>query len=290
MPDYGGGLEPLQVTVTNLSGERFELSRLPPETSLRELKESIKEQWGYPVAAQRLALGIQTVDVEDREAIGRTLRRLSGEPDAEAVELTCIWGAIPEALQATLDHQLLRATASGDHKAMAKALSEGARANVAESRQVPPLMIAIAAEDQPACDILRRARAEEPDMRPWLNSLGQAFGRHDLAEVVRLLADGADPNCQLWPGEGIQDTSRGVPLHACCAQHSHPDAAAVAELLCRLGADLMATDGEGDSPLSHARYFGAREIYEILEARGAKVQGFYYSTAFVAGRRLFGMG
>ena len=87
---------------------------------------------------------------------------------------------------------------------------------------------------------------------------------------------GEDVNAWLLRGDGILDTSGGTPLHACCAQHALPGAAAVVTLLCRLRADVNAGDSEGDSPLAHARYFGAKEIEQVLRSYGAKLKGPYY--------------
>merc|ERR1712187_461354 len=125
-------------------------------------------------------------------------------------------------------------------------------------------------------------------MKPSNGSLNRAFQRHDLPDVVRLLAKGANPNIQLARGEGIRDTNTGTPLHACCALHGLQGATAVVELLCRLGAGTSSPDTEGDSPLAHARYFGASEIYMALEDRGAKLQGPYYTAIHIAGRRFLG--
>merc|ERR1711933_559003 len=100
-----------------------------------------------------------------------------------------------------------------------------------------------------------------PNMEPRAMSLAQAFRRGDLTDVVRFFAlGGADPNVRLRRGEGVRDTDHGYPLHACCALHERAGALALVELLCRLRADLGARDGEGDSALAHARYFGAKDI------------------------------
>jgi len=46
--------------------------------------------------------------------------------------------------------------------------------------------------------------------------------------------------------------------------------------LIKKGADLAAGDAEGDTPLAHARYFGAKEIYQVLEGNGAELGGPFY--------------
>merc|ERR1712232_197959 len=112
--------------------------------------------------------------------------------------------------------------------------------------------------------------------------------RTDLTDVVRFLARGADPNTRLRRGEGVRDTGCGVPLHACCAMHQIPGVVPVVELLLRLRADAGQTDEEGDSPLSHAKYFGAKNVYAILESHGAQLRGPYYSAVHRAGRTFLG--
>lgn len=286
----------------------MELPAMAADAPLGEVKAAVKARWGMPTASQHFVLGSKAVDAADGDTVAEALLATAAEAEVgledAAVELSCVRGAIPEDEQRRLDNELLRATAVGDHAAMAAALSEGARPDVpaeggakqghGRSPSTPgtvpsPLMMALAARDDEARAILLAAGAREPDMAPVHGgSLGRAFGRGDLADVVRVLARGANPNLRLQPGEGIHDTSSGTPLHACCALWQRPGAAAVAGLLCRLGADVKAPDAEGDSPLSHARYFGADEVYNVLEAFGAKLQGPYYSALHVAGRKFLG--
>merc|ERR1712217_275722 len=147
-----------------------------------------------------------------------------------------------------------------------------------------PLLLAIAVGDDSLVSLLQEANAEEPQLKPHSTSFAAAFRNHDLSDVVRFLARRADPNFRLRRGEGVRDTGSGTPLHALCAMHHQPGAVAVVELLLRLRADAGASDAEGDSPLAHARYFGATDIYSVLEDRGAKLQGPYYSAVHRAGR------
>merc|ERR1711966_638255 len=69
----------------------------------------------------------------------------------------------------------------------------------------------------------------------------------------------------------------GTPLHACCAMHAQAGALEMVHLLLKKGADIAAGDAEGDTPLSHARYFRADEMYAVLERNGAKLGGPFYS-------------
>lgn len=66
-------------------------------------------------------------------------------------------------------------------------------------------------------------------------------------------------------------------MHACAAMHMKPGAYEVAQLLIRKKANLAAGDSEGDSPLAHARYFRAAELFHLLQGHGAKIAGPYYS-------------
>lgn len=177
------------------------------------------------------------------------------------------------------------------------AIADGARVNTRQEEQragqnqadpPEPLAFAVAAGNEAAAKLLRDAGAVEPNLEPRSGTLGRALGRGDVADSVRLLAQGTDPNVRLRRGEGVRDTDHGCPLHACCALHERLGVSALAELLCRLRADPAAKDCEGDSALAHARYFGAGEIYEVLKEHGAKVEGPFYSRNPI--RRLLGTG
>jgi hypothetical protein len=145
---------------------------------------------------------------------------------------------------------------------------------------ITPLMMALAVGNDELVQLMRDSGAAEPDMKPTTNSLAEALGRmsnnEDFAEIVRHLAAGADVNTELRRGEGIRATGRGRPLHACCALKSHEGAYETAQLLITLGADMSLGDQEGDTPLAHAKYFGATEIFALYERNGAMVGGPFY--------------
>merc|ERR1719152_659838 len=103
--------------------------------------------------------------------------------------------------------------------------------------------------------------------------LGTAFRLNNFVEIVRCIAAGGDVNTRLLRGEGIRDTSRGTPLHACCAMStSRPrEAIVLAYLLIAKKANVQAGDGEGDTPLAHAKYFKADAMYQHLERSGAEL-------------------
>mmetsp|Transcript_7644 Transcript_7644/g.27996 ORF Transcript_7644/g.27996 Transcript_7644/m.27996 type:complete len:333 (-) Transcript_7644:268-1266(-) len=292
--------ERFRVAVTLLSGDRLEPLEFAADAPVRDLKAAVKERWGMPVAAQRLVFGTQVIDAEEAEHIGIALLTAVAAEEGEhqellqnedaVIELNCVRTTIPEEEQKRLDRALLVASGEGDLACMRLLLSEGASAE-GHPPAPTPLLLALAARDEPAAALLRGAGAPvlaAAELRPTASGLANAFVRSDLTEVVHQLASGADPNLRLQRGEGLWDTSSGAPLHACCSLHAKPEAAAVVALLCRLRADLDAKDAEGDSPLSHARYFGAEAIYEVLERQGAKLEGPYYSSLHVAGRRFLG--
>lgn len=278
----------VRVTLTSMAGERLEL-QLPARSPLADFKAAVKSHKGAPIAAQRFVLpGGALLEASDAAPLGPAL----GVPQGGSVELSYVRGALPEDAQRAVDRDLMRAAAQRDATAMEAALGDGARADHevgAADRGISPLMVAIAAGDGRCASLLRAAGAEEPPMQAMhAATLGQAFARRRLDEVVRLLAAGASANTRLNRGQGVQDTSFGTPLHACCALHNEPGAVPTAELLLTLGANPCSPDGEGDSPLAHAKYFDAPELYGVLQQRGGRMVGPYYSLAHITGRRIFG--
>ncbi|MDP9824639.1 ankyrin repeat domain-containing protein [Kineosporia succinea] len=90
-------------------------------------------------------------------------------------------------------------------------------------------------------------------------ALHYAAADGDVAEVARLLAEGADP--------GQPDAVRFTPLHF-AAQEQHPEVVAV---LIAAGAQTTATDRWGNTPLWRAVFtaHGQRAAAEALMAHGA---------------------
>ncbi|CAE8724150.1 unnamed protein product [Polarella glacialis] len=289
------GTEAAKVRVTvvlGLAGQRFSPAPFDADAPLLELQAAIRAELRIPVAAQRLILENRVLESE-----GQLLGPALGVPQGGEVEVTCIRTNMPPEIQRAADCSLLLAAARGCQAQLSQALEDGAQASglgggpdceeasLGERQAPTPLMMALALGEKggpgaagAACAaLLRAAGAAEPDMEPRATSLGQAFTVGCLADVVRLLARRADPNTVLRRGEGLEATSGGSALHACCAlQRTTPGALEVAQLLCKLRADLDSTDAEGDTPLAHARYFQSREMYSLLEAHGAKVAGPFY--------------
>lgn len=142
---------------------------------------------------------------------------------------------------------------------------------------ITPLMMALAVGDSIIEKDLRTCGAKEVDMTPHHISIAAAFSQRDFPDVVKHIAAGADVNVQLSRGEGVEASETGSPLHACCALHRVPGSYEVAQLLIKKKADLGAGDAEGDTPLSHAKYFHAPEMFHLMQGNGAKVAGPYYN-------------
>jgi len=143
--------------------------------------------------------------------------------------------------------------------------------------ELTPLMMAIVAGDDDLAKDLRTLGAKEPDLTPKHQRLADAFQVRDFVDVVKHIANGADVNTRLRRGQGVQDTAEGRPLHACAALCDRPGSLEVAQLLLRKRADTSLGDSEGDNAMAHARYFGAEELYRLLEGHGAKLEGPFYS-------------
>jgi len=142
-----------------------------------------------------------------------------------------------------------------------------------------PLLVALAAGHQELAGDFRQLGAKEADLEPSAaGGLPEAFARKDFPDVARHLARGTDLNVRMQTRTGglALASSYGVPLHVCAALHRLPGAFETAQLLVRLRADLNAGDAEGDSPLAHARYYGAREIHALYEGSGALLLGPFY--------------
>lgn len=283
--------EPLVVALTSMAGERFMVPALPVDATVRSFKEAVRLHKGTPIAAQRFILDGQLLEASDCQPLGPAL----GRPRGGLVEVSFVHGALPEEAQRVVDGELLCAAARGDAAAIRSCLADGAAVaseatgTGGAAHGLTPLLLALASGEEEAVRVLREAGAPTPDLRPRCHTLGQAFARAHLglADAARLLHRGADPNTRLRRGQGIQDTTDGTPLHACCALRV-PGVLALAELLLRLGANPDSPDHEGDSPLAHAQHFDAQEMQALLRARGAKLAGPYYSMVHVTGRRLLG--
>jgi ankyrin repeat protein len=291
------------VNLSSMAGDAGQLEPIPADATVRELARAIREHMAVPIASQNLILKGELIT-------DPTLKLSDVFGPVEVADLMVVKRALTEEEHAELYANLIRATTVGDAAEVAELLKEGARlqpvapepatkddkeeamaedsddydadpcirssASSSNCGGLSPLMMASALKNEAIATQLREKGAEEPDLLPRSNSLASAFAALDLLDVVRHLAGGADVNTTLERGQGIRATSRGTPLHACCAMHRQPGAYEVAQLIIKMKADMSKGDAEGDTPLAHAKYFGASQIFQLLESNGAVVAGPYY--------------
>jgi hypothetical protein len=283
----------------SLSGDRVVLPTLPACAKMRELRELVKDAWKMPLVSQRFLIDGEIINAADADEVAVVFHDYLPAAETEVLELCCVRTALAPEEQEAVNNLLLLATASGDIEKMREALSEGAEPNCriledsgggsyTSKGYPPPLLFAQAAGDQDAIQLLKDANAETPQVAKNAPTFSSAFRVRDLTSIIDFLGKRCDPNIRLHRGEGVQDTDSGTPLHALCAMHRVPGSAAVVQLLLRLRADPDSKDAEGDSPLAHAKYFGAKEIHAILQSHGAKLGGPYYSKVHRAGRAVLG--
>ena len=261
-------------------------------------KQVVKETLSIPRLQQKFVHGTDILEGDDENPLMKVLPVLAPAEEGGGVEdpvaalpqlqLSIVRVLPTKAEQDQLDSALLIAVASGKAAEIEDILSEGASAscNAAGSEEpekagrnvdLTPLLLAMAASDTKAMALLKQYGGKEPSLEPKAPSLGDAFQRRDLADVIRFFANGVDPNTKLRRGHGVRGSHEGTPLHACCALHMEPGAEALLELLVRLGADITIGDSEGNPPLAHARYFGADNLFKALRSHGAELTGPYYS-------------
>ena len=77
----------------------------------------------------------------------------------------------------------------------------------------------------------------------------------------------------------LNDTESASLLHLAVQLHQQSGGCELTAALLGLGADPNAPDEEGDTPLAHARYFGARGVIcDLLRDFGASVRGPYFEA------------
>jgi ankyrin repeat protein len=273
--------EHLHINIVSMAGNQCSPGPLQPQQSLLDLKKQIRSCWGIPVSQQVLLHDVNVI-ADDTQHLSVAL---GGGTEHT---LTCVAKARTDKEQEDLDAELLIAAARGDRSQVVELLSEEAHLDPewkdeeSEEGLTPnALLLSIAAGDEEMATLLRKNGAKEPHLSPSTKSLPDAFEAGDLADVARHIAAGADVNVRLGRGQGIAATSSGTPLHACCAMHRQRGALEIAQVLVRRGADLAAGDGEGDTPLAHAKYFNARNVFDMLKDAGAMVDGPFYARRMV---------
>lgn len=296
------------VVAKTMAGNETPLAPLPAAALVVDLAKEVRDKLNVPIATQNL--------LYEGQLLTDLTMPLSDVFGSETTDLEVMVVQRPLTNQEKLElHiQLVRAAAAGNAKEASELLKEGAMVELTQdsigTEETPhetsrsdseysdsgdealqktkycgfsPLMMAIAAGEEDLAQDLRKLGATEPDMTPRTSSLAVAFHDNNLVEVTRHIAAGADVDTRLSPGEGIRATSSGVPLHACCAMYRRPGALAVAQLLIRKKADMQAGDSEGDTPLAHAKYFRAEDLFRLLEGNGAAISGPFYQRMFGRG-------
>lgn len=269
------------VTVVNMAGDRLQLPPLLGTGKVQDLAFSVRKHAGIPLCAMKLLK-----DAEILTDLSMPLTDVFGAFDHEQatkdIELMVVRRQLSEGEVAELDRGLVRSAAEGKIEAMQEYLVEGAKVDPEKNPcgGVSAFMVALASGDERLCEKLRQVGAAESDMVPTTNSIQEAFTSNNFVEVLRRISAGDSVNAKLSRGQGVQASSSGTPLHACCAMHKIPGATEVAQLLIRKRADLAAGDAEGDTPLAHAKYFCANELFQILESNGAELGGPFYQYRF----------
>jgi len=260
------------VKVLNMAGTQVELPPLLATLLVQDLALWVRKHFGIPLCAMKL--------LKDGEIISELTLPLINVFGADVVDvdMVAVRRQLSEDEQAELDKGLVRRAAEGRTAEVEECLVEGAQVDPKENPcgGLSALMVAIAAGHEGLCVQLRQAGAPEPDMTPKTSSIGKAFASESFVEVTRRIAAGDNVDARLSRGQGLAATSSGTPLHACCAMHRLPGSTELAQLLMHKRANLDAGDSEGDTPLAHARYFGAQELYQVLQSRGAEMGGPFY--------------
>jgi ankyrin repeat protein len=86
------------------------------------------------------------------------------------------------------------------------------------------------------------------------NALLEAVRQDNSTEVARLLAANCDPNARDWDGNSVLCYARSGPI---------------ARMLIQAGAASRAANGEGNTPLHFASYYGRIDVVAVLLANGA---------------------
>lgn len=303
------------VTLLSMGGEGTALKPMPVADKVWDLAMRVREVRGIPISAMKLlwegelltdttrTLGEvfgeeeevdlmvvrrQISEEEQRELNQRLLRAVAGGQQAQVVELLKE-GALPFA-ETPVATEGDEAGAGGKDQEEKEIAAVGAELDTATDAKpvvvhaeplgcfgLSPLLLALAAGDEDLVKDLRAAGAPEPEMTPKAGSMPFAFAKQDIADVVRHLAAGADVNTKLTRGQGVNGTSWGGPLHACCSMNCF-GTYELAQLLIRKKANMDMGDQEGDSPLAHARYFRNSAMQDLLQGHGAQMKGPFYSN------------
>jgi len=195
------------------------------------------------------------------------------------------------------DEALLTAVEQGDEAAILKLLDEGANINVTDQRGRTPLMIAVHSNELDLFNLLiekgadvniRDDRSDNPllyagaeGMLPFVQAaiaagadttITNRFGGTALipaadrghVDIVKELLTNSDVDIDHVNGLGWTALLEAVILGDGGTNHQK-----IVQLLIEHGADVNLADGEGVTPLQHAKSRGFKEMIEALEQAGA---------------------
>ncbi|CAB3833448.1 hypothetical protein LMG26846_01091 [Achromobacter insuavis] len=228
---------------------------------------SIIRSWRAFLAATLLAVAegsaASSGEAGKTEA-GAALLQAAGDGDAARVQALLARGAPLEARDADGNTPLLRATLANAEAAASVLIQAGADVNAKNAMQDSAYLYAGARGHN---GILAQTLRHGADLRSTNRYGGTALipaCERGLVETVRmLLAAGVDPdhvNRLGWTGL----------LEAIILSDGGPDHQAVVALLIAGGADVNLADGDGRSPLWHARQRGQAATAQLLLAAGAR--------------------
>lgn len=147
------------------------------------------------------------------------------------------------------------AAARGDAEAVRRLA--GAGLDAPDEKGLTPLVLAIQNSHPELVELLLQLGAN-PNAGGW-TALHEAALMGDVASVQTLLKFKADPNRR-------EKQNSGTPLHVACFQGQTE----ICRLLLRAGAQINLRDGEGLTPLFHARDQGHGELVKMLKASGGR--------------------
>ncbi|CAK9014141.1 Gamma-aminobutyric acid receptor subunit theta [Durusdinium trenchii] len=275
------GAEEVSVTVLRrpyTAKEREELfTRLVRATvagQATQIRELLKE--GAPVNYERAGQDV-SVCLEHWEELPDQVEAPKESVEPEASKEPTAFGLTGEDSDESLEE--LKSVVSGSASAISEdePVKEEAPEEALPCGGLSPLLMALATGREELARDFRQIGAAEPDLVPKTPSLRAAVTQLNIADITRHLMAGADPDTQLQRGEGIRATESGTLLHACAANHKVPGIYEIAQLLIHKKANLDAGDSEGDTPLAHARYFNAPELFKLYSGSGASIAGPFYA-------------
>uniref|UniRef100_A0A7I4AG32 DOG1 domain-containing protein n=1 Tax=Physcomitrium patens TaxID=3218 RepID=A0A7I4AG32_PHYPA len=219
----------------------------------------------YIVAAIQVAkafckLGEQFQEAHSGDANGRSSRDsgsnvwdIAFQGDVKRLREALDMGLDPSDIDYEGRTPLHLAAGKGHLECVALLVERGAEINVKDNDGVTPLLDALKGGHDEAAKFLRNNGAR-PDVKDAGNELCKAAACGDMEFLERLVEAGVDPN--------ETDYSQRTPLHIVAAEGTAKDA----EFLVHNGADVLAKDRHGYTPVDEARDTNNNATLRVLEA------------------------